>query len=112
MPRYKFIFEREYTITEGCERVIEASSLEVAQQEALRLADSFNDDCPDDVSDMGGSSSTSFTCDDGAPTTERVSDDEPTGGVPDCIDPLGHVFPLNGDGTPRAHCLHCGVEAE
>jgi len=54
MPNFKFSFARDYTIREGFERVIEADTLEKAQEIANRLAEEFNHDCPDDCSESDG----------------------------------------------------------
>lgn len=60
MPNFKFSFERDYTIREGFDRVIEAETLEEAQAIADRLASEFNMDCPDDCSESDGGEATDF----------------------------------------------------
>lgn len=60
MPKFKFSFERDYTIREGFNRVIEADTLEQAQATAHNLAVMFNDDCPDDCSESDGGAASDF----------------------------------------------------
>lgn len=52
MARFKFSFERTYSITEGFTRVIEAPSFAEAEAAAANLASEFNSDCPDDCSEI------------------------------------------------------------
>lgn len=52
MPKFKFSFERTYSITEGFDRVIEAPSFAEAEAAASNLAVEFNHDCPDDCSEI------------------------------------------------------------
>lgn len=52
MPKFKFSFERTYSITEGFERVIEAPSFAEAEAAASNLAAEFNQDCPDDCEEI------------------------------------------------------------
>lgn len=51
MPKYKFRFSRDYTISESFERIISAPSLPEAEAAAANLASEFNHDCPDDCSE-------------------------------------------------------------
>lgn len=66
MPKYKFRFSRDYTISESCERIISAPTLAEAEAAASNIASEFNHDCPDDVSeDESGTQETgdfSATC--------------------------------------------------
>jgi len=73
MPKFKFSFERDYTIREGFDRVIEADTLEEAQAIADVLANDFNMDCPDDCSESDGGSASDFeaVC---PPTYQNVDD--------------------------------------
>ena len=52
MPRFKFSFERSYAITEGFERVIDAPSHAEAAAAAANLCLEFDQDCPDDCSEI------------------------------------------------------------
>lgn len=52
MPKFRFSFERTYSITEGFERIIDAPSEAEAEAAASSLASEFNMDCPDDCSEI------------------------------------------------------------
>lgn len=51
MPKFKVRIERTYTITEGFDRVIEASGREEALAAGANLCSEFDQDCPDDCSE-------------------------------------------------------------
>lgn len=66
MPKFRMRFEREYTITEGFERIIDAPSLAEAEAAAANLCSAFDQDCPDDCTESGaggpGAGEFSATC--------------------------------------------------
>jgi hypothetical protein len=53
MAKFKFRFERDYTVREGFERIIVANTLAEAEAAASNLAQEFNHDCPDDCTESG-----------------------------------------------------------
>lgn len=73
MPKFRVWVEREYTITEGFDREIEAETEDQATDHARDLASQSNMDCPDDVSETnGGGECGSFYIATILPLTETV----------------------------------------
>src|SRR5262245_8981500 len=54
MPKFDIEIYREYTITEGFRRVIEAPDKDAAIARAQEIASDSNMDCPDDCSEIEG----------------------------------------------------------
>jgi hypothetical protein len=54
MPRYIVNITRDYTVSEGFSRIIEADSQEDAEAAADSLARDSDDNCPDDCSEENG----------------------------------------------------------
>lgn len=61
MPRYQVCFQREVTVTETVERIIEAETEEAAMELAEGLAEEYNRDCPDDTVDVADSECHNWT---------------------------------------------------
>jgi hypothetical protein len=100
MPKFKFSFERTYSITEGFERVIEAPSFAEAEAAAANLAVEFNHDCPDDCSEIesGDTQIGNFE----ATSSPAIRDTAEAADY--VVQPDGQVFAAD-EALP---CQHCG----
>lgn len=53
MPKFEITFEREVVQRDRCTRIIEADTLEAAQEIGDGMASEFDHDCPDDAGNQG-----------------------------------------------------------
>lgn len=58
---YRVQLARDYTIVEGMDVYIRAKNEDEAEEAASRLADDWDDDVPDSISEIGGSDISAFT---------------------------------------------------
>lgn len=115
MPKFRFSFERTYTITEGFERIIDAPSEAEANAAAEIVASQSNMDCPDDCSEIESGHTETGDYEALPVHAKPVKDHEPADYV---VGPDGQLHPTNDDGcqtcreaieTRLLPCDECGT---